>query len=75
MKWPGKVICSKTEISRRIYNSVNIAVWKIATAMRKARDNECEFVGQGSFAYLNGCCLGSVTGVCKRLEGAAKWTL
>ena len=51
-------------IQYRIYTSMDISAEPIAAAMGKGRDDQCEVVGQDSFASLTGCRLSTVARVC-----------
>ena len=46
---------------------MDISAKPITAAMGKGRDDKCEVVGQDSFASPTGCCLSTVTHVCKVL--------
>ena len=50
---------------------MDISAKPIATAMGKGRDDQCEGVGQDSFASPTGCCLSTVGRVCEALWQAA----
>ena len=52
-------------IYHRIYTSMDISAELIAAAMGKARNGQCEVVGQDLFASPTGCRLSTVARVCE----------